>query len=670
MFAGCTKGLDERLSKLEERVDALEDYVVNLNAEVKGIQSIVSNLEKNVYVTGVEALKNESGAEIGYKLTFNQGNPIEIRHGNTGAIGETGAAGKTPTIDLAEDGIWYWKYVGGDWLYDSNNNKIPAYKELVFTIEDGILYVSIDGAPAISLGQVKGEDGAQGETGATGATGAQGPQGETGATGATGAQGPQGEKGDSWFENVTVDEVAGTVTIDIVGTDNDLVLPFNAAAAEDKFELNLNLPANTEVLLGGTIKIGYTLVGCAAADAAVFVQAPEDWTVELNESAQTVSLKVGEKSGRVVVYAINNVTGEVRAKFVNYDRENMFVVATDKSEFFLSPAGDKFTIPVSTGISYKVDENYDWLNVVKTTKAVENTEIAFEADANTTGKVRKAEVNLWKYDNTKLLCTITVIQRSYIPALIEDEDGNPVNWEETFSLKIGSNDPVKKENAVTIELSDDFAKATYKIKNMFVADSWFSNGQTLSGVGAEYYADIVDGVMTVYKKSESASYYFKEDVKLAVDLDAMTFTSAANIVCSTAGSSQKDAEIVDYKVAIPQASEGGESPYAYLFGELTESFYDASYYGYPAKGKLVIAASDDPAHHLKMTFFSGKSCAVTTYADVSADGSKITTVQTSCAMGTFFSSTLDVYVGGGSVAVWGTLKFSYPSAISDYSASK
>ena len=63
MFAGCTKGLDERLSKLEERVDALEDYVVNLNAEVKGIQSIVSNLEKNVYVTGVEALKNESGAE-------------------------------------------------------------------------------------------------------------------------------------------------------------------------------------------------------------------------------------------------------------------------------------------------------------------------------------------------------------------------------------------------------------------------------------------------------------------------------------------------------------------------------------------------------------------------------------------------------------------------------
>ena len=107
-----------------------------------------------------------------------------------------------------------------------------------------------------------------------------------------------------------------------------------------------------------------------------------------------------------------------------------------------------------------------------------------------------------------------------------------------------------------------------------------------------------------------------------------------------------------------------------MFAELTESFDDASYYGYPAKGTLVIEASDDPAHHLKMTFFSGKSCAVTTYADVSADGSKITTVETSSTMGTFYSSTLDVYVGGGTIAVWGTLKFDFPSSISDYSASK
>ena len=209
MFAGCTKGFDERLTSLEKRVDALEEYVTNLNAQVQGIQTIVSNLEKNVYVTGVETLTNASGATIGYKLTFNQGNPIEIMHGNAGAQGLTGSNGLTPSIDMAEDGNWYWRYVGGDWILDGEGNKIPVYKSLDFEIgDDGHLYVSVDGAPVVDLGLVKGADG------------------EDGASGAPGAPGADGAKGDSWFDNVVVDEEAGTVTISIAGSDHDLVLPF------------------------------------------------------------------------------------------------------------------------------------------------------------------------------------------------------------------------------------------------------------------------------------------------------------------------------------------------------------------------------------------------------------------------------------------------------------
>lgn len=109
IFAGCAKDIDERLTSLERRVDALEEYVTTLNSQVQGIQAIVANLEKKVYVTGVETLKNDSGAEIGYRLTFNQGNPIEIKHGNTGAQGLIGPNGQTPSIDMAEDGNWYWR---------------------------------------------------------------------------------------------------------------------------------------------------------------------------------------------------------------------------------------------------------------------------------------------------------------------------------------------------------------------------------------------------------------------------------------------------------------------------------------------------------------------------------------------------------------------------------
>ena len=145
VFASCTKGLEDRLTNLENRVSELEAFVTNLNAEVQGIQAIVANLQKNVYVTGVEPIKNDSGAEIGYKITFNQGNPIEIKHGNTGAIGQTGLSGKTPTIDIAEDGNWYWRYLGGDWITDSNGKKIPVYKSLEFEISNGHLYVKVDG---------------------------------------------------------------------------------------------------------------------------------------------------------------------------------------------------------------------------------------------------------------------------------------------------------------------------------------------------------------------------------------------------------------------------------------------------------------------------------------------------------------------------------------------
>ena len=555
VFAGCTKGLDERLTNLENRVSELEAFVTNLNAEVQGIQTIVANLQKNVYVTGVEPIKNDSGAEIGFKITFNQGNPIEIKHGNTGAVGQTGLSGKTPGIDMAEDGNWYWRYLGGDWITDSNGNKIPVYKSLEFEIANGHLYVKIDGSTAIDLGQVQGEKGETGSTGAQGPQGPQGPAGENGAAGATGPQGPAGEQGDSWFENVTVDEEAGTVTIDVAGTDNDLVLPFNAAAAEEEFELNLNLPASSEVLLGGTIEFSYTLVGCAAADAAVFVQAPEDWTVELDETAQKVVLTVGEKAGRVVVYAINNVTGEVRAKFVNYDPEAMLILGVEGSDFYLLPDGsNSIEVPVSTGLSYKVQSS-DWLTVTEApaTKAMTHKVYTISAGENTTGSTLEGEVTFWSADGSKLLYQINVSQKGYNPALLVDAEGNPITWKESFTLKIGSA-TTNFKNDVTIELSDDFTKGTYKVKNMFKAELYYGEGnQMIQNQGADFYADADDNVLTVYKASQK-SYSFNSDVTLAIDFDAMTITSSANLPCYVPGK-YKDGEIVDYKLEVPAPAQ-------------------------------------------------------------------------------------------------------------------
>ena len=104
-----------------------------------------------------------------------------------------------------------------------------------------------------------------------------------------------------------------------------------------------------------------------------------------------------------------------------------------------------------------------------------------------------------------------------------------------------------------------------------------------------------------------------------------------------------------------------------LAGEYTEEFADGSFYGNPAKGTLTVAASDNADYDLQMTFFGGTSAAVTVYANVSEDGTTITTVQPSgyTNMGTFYASTLTV---AGNV-ISGTLNFDYPT-VSDYTATK
>ena len=536
IFAGCESSLEDRVSRLENRVSELEAFVTNLNAEVEGIQTIVSNLQKNVYVTGVEPIKNASEVEIGYKLTFNQGNPIEIKHGNTGAVGETGAAGKTPTIDLYE-GEWYWRYSGGDWIKDSQDNMIPVTEEIEFSVKDGVLYITINGEEK-ALGSVKGE------------------------------------QGDSMFEGVTVNEEEGTVIIDLKGTDNNLVLPFNAAAA-DEFALELQLPSNTSVLLGNTFEITYTLTGCDAADAAVFVQAPEDWTVELNETTKKIALTVGEKAGRVVVYAINNVSGEVRAKFVAYDPAQMLIVGVKETEFYLDPTGGEIVIPVSSGVAYKTNVSASWLTVEKApaTKAVEHTVVTIKADKNIEGKAREAEVLISRVSDGAIVLTFTVSQESVLMSLIQDEEGNPIEWEETFGVysdlsaaQAGTNPKFSYKNTFTIELSDDFSKGTYKLNGAFV-----ENNSYTAKTGGVYYANYEDGVFSV-KKSSSGYAFDSNVITLNYNEETKEFTNPAPIKFNSKfdnADMRNGGYIGGYKAVVKVKTEGGDQNTGSIVGTYT-----------------------------------------------------------------------------------------------------
>lgn len=148
---------------LENRVAKLEELCKQMNTNISSLQTIVTALQNNVYVTGTTPLMKD-GKEIGYTITFSKGNPITIYHGKDGQDGEDGA---TPTISVKKDtdGVYYWT-LNGEFIVvdggkiqaegkDGTNGTTPQFK-----IENDYWFVSYDnGTNWTQLGKATGEDG-------------------------------------------------------------------------------------------------------------------------------------------------------------------------------------------------------------------------------------------------------------------------------------------------------------------------------------------------------------------------------------------------------------------------------------------------------------------------------------------------------------------------------
>ena len=156
---------------LENRVAKLEELCKQMNTNISSLQTIVTALQNNVYVTGTTPLMKD-GNEIGYTITFSKGNPITIYHGKDGQDGEDGT---TPTIGVKKDtdGVYYWTLNGEFIMVDGGkiqaegkdgtngtNGTTPQFK-----IENDYWFVSYDnGANWTQLGKATGEDGIGGDS--------------------------------------------------------------------------------------------------------------------------------------------------------------------------------------------------------------------------------------------------------------------------------------------------------------------------------------------------------------------------------------------------------------------------------------------------------------------------------------------------------------------------
>jgi hypothetical protein len=80
------KAVNQRVTRLEKQCKEADNHIASL-------ESIVSVLQTNDYITGVEEILR-NGKKIGYQISFAQHDPIVIYHGKKGQDGLVGQKGR------------------------------------------------------------------------------------------------------------------------------------------------------------------------------------------------------------------------------------------------------------------------------------------------------------------------------------------------------------------------------------------------------------------------------------------------------------------------------------------------------------------------------------------------------------------------------------------------
>ena len=364
-----------------------------------------------------------------------------------------------------------------------------------------------------------------------------GKDGAAGKDGKDGKNGEKGDKGDAFFTSVELSKDGLYLVITLVdGTVYNLAM--------GGFNLVFEAP-ETLVEEGVAVKVPYTIVGAAETDE-VFVRilAYSNCTAEVLAAEKAVSLTPALGAGYVDVYAINNTTGELKARTIAFNGYSFSVEAT---EFAASPIGGSVEVPVSTSVDYEIEIDGAWLKYVEI-KAVRNETLVFSAEAeNTTGAVRKATVTLKEKETGKLLASFSVSQNPFFEELLGEyiesysQYGQPMNGK------------------LKIERSDDPSKGTYKV----------------TICGTTFYADYEAGKLNCY------------DGKYARTLTVASDFSRFEIKNLNLGNSTYSDYVAFPALGAPELTEAELA----LVGTYNESWTHSKHA--PATNAMVISASEE-----------------------------------------------------------------------------
>ena len=115
LFISCQKvdlsPLEKRIAELERRLGEVENTIKTLNTNTSGLQTAVTNLEKNIFVKEVRMDAD------GYTIVFSDGSTAVIKNGTDGT---------SPVVGVKKvDGVIVWT-INGDPILDDAGKPIPV----------------------------------------------------------------------------------------------------------------------------------------------------------------------------------------------------------------------------------------------------------------------------------------------------------------------------------------------------------------------------------------------------------------------------------------------------------------------------------------------------------------------------------------------------------------
>ena len=403
----------DELRNHEKRIEALETLCDQFNTNIISLQTIVTALQNNDFVTDITPL-TDNGIDIGYTITFSKSGEVTIFHGKDGKDGKDG---DTPVIGVKQDtdGVYYWT-LDGQWIVDQNGKKIPT------TGKDG----------------EDGKDGVDGKDGEDGKDGADGKDGENGKDGTTpelkiedgywymtydngenwilldkavGEDGADGKDGDSFFEDITEDSKCIYITL-IDGT---------CLAVPKYLELNIEFDKSnmTEVNINSEICIDYYVTSSSDA-VQIEVMPSNDLRAEViadDSSNKTGKILIStgnslDSASKVLVFVTDNnkvIMKSITLTIVDESEASQLYIHNGDTKSVTS-AGGVITLSFLTNVDCKVsipEDAESWISTADV-KSLDLKHIQLNIAENTSER-RSAIVTIESVDG-KLSVEYTILQ--------------------------------------------------------------------------------------------------------------------------------------------------------------------------------------------------------------------------------------------------------------------